>query len=122
MSDLIGEQLPWPQKGDDPFAPGDDWWHNACLNFMPEPWTGYAEGYKMAGHILVAHVEAKRFDQDYLVYPIIFNYRQYIELMLKGLTKDARLLLDEPGGAPLGHVLKDLWNTARPLLLRIAPN
>ena len=61
-------------------------------------------------------------DHDRLVYPIIFNYRQYIELALKGVIRDARKLLDERGGAPTGHVLTDLWSTARPLLWRIAPN
>lgn len=109
------------EKVDDPFAPGEDWWHNACLNFSFEPWVGYAGGYKRAGHIMVAYVEANRRDQDYLVYPILFNYRQYIELTLKWLIRDARQLLDEPGGTPAGHTLENLWNTTRPLLRRIEP-
>jgi hypothetical protein len=70
----------------------------------------------------VDHVEITGRDHDRLVYPILFNYRQYLELALKGVIRDARKLLDERGGAPTGHGLTDLWNTARPLLWRIAPN
>jgi hypothetical protein len=111
---------PWPQKGDDPFELADDWWHNACLNWMHgEAWTGYAEGYKRIADLSVAYVEATHSDQDFLVYPILFNYRQYIELTLKDLVGTARRLLDEPGGVPRGHDLLALWNEAEPLLLRI---
>jgi hypothetical protein len=115
---------PWPQKGDDPFALGSSRRATACVNFfgVDQPWRFYAEGYKLAADTLVAHVDTTGRDHDRLVYPIIFNYRQYIELALKGVIRDARKLLDERGGAPTGHVLTDLWNTARPLLWRIAPN
>jgi hypothetical protein len=114
---------PWPQKGDDPFALDSGWRRTACLNFFggDEPWTFIAEGYKVAADTLVAHVEATGLNQDRLVYPILFNYRQYVELSLKGIIRDARRLLDERGNAPNGHVLTNLWNTARPLLFRIAP-
>lgn len=115
--------LPWPQKGGDPLAPGDDWWHNACLNFMggDPQWFGYARGYKLAGDICVAHISEKRGDQDFLVYPILFNYRQYIKLSLKSIIRDARKLLDERGDVPQTHNLLALWNTAKPLILRAEP-
>jgi HEPN domain-containing protein len=86
------------------------------------PWSVYAIGYKQAADIIVDYVKAKRGDQDFLVYPILFNYRQYIELALKGILRDARLLLDEPGGVPPTHNLLDLWREVRPLLLRVEPN
>lgn len=120
----VDEPQPWPQEGDDPFAVTSAWGRTACVNFFggDQPWRFYAEGYKLAADTLVAHVEATGRDHDRLVYPILFNYRQFIELALKGVIRDARKLLDEPGGAPGGHVLTNLWNTARPLLWRIAPN
>ncbi len=120
---LIDDVYPWPQRGDDPFAIRSDWRRTACLNFFgsDEPWTFYADGYKIAADALVAHIETTGHDHDKLVYPILFNYRQYIELALKGIIRDARRLLDERGGAPTGHVLTDLWNTARPLLFQLAP-
>jgi hypothetical protein len=116
-------EMPWPQKGDDPRALGGDWWHNACLNYMKGDgeWSGYTRGYKMAGDICVAYVEQTHNDQDLLVYPILFNYRQYIELSLKTIIRDSRRLLDEQGDFPETHNLLDLWNTAKPLLLRVNP-
>jgi hypothetical protein len=122
MDDASADTYPWPRKGDDPLALDSDWWHNACLNCWGSetPWSVYAEGFKLAGHAAVAVVEAKQVDQDLLVYPVMFNYRHYIELALKGLIRDARRLLDEPGGAPAGHDLMALWNTARPLLRRMS--
>jgi len=111
---------PWPKKGDDPLELGSDWWHNACLNFWGDsPWGAYAEGYRLAGDYLVKRVEETRSDQDSLVYPILFNYRQYLELALKGIVRDARRLFDIDGGAPLGHDLRKLWEIASPLLARV---
>lgn len=117
------DEYPWPRKGDDPFELGSDWWHNACLNYFggDEPWGTYADGFRRLGDVGVAYVEDKQIDQDSLVYAVLFSYRHYIELSLKGLIRDARRLLDEQGGAPEGHKLMNLWNTARPLLLRIEP-
>jgi hypothetical protein len=40
------------------------------------------EGYKRAD-LAVAHSRERTSDRDFLVYPIIFNYRQFIELSLK---------------------------------------
>ncbi|ATW05318.1 hypothetical protein CHN51_01345 [Sphingorhabdus sp. YGSMI21] len=40
-------------------------------------------GYKQAADLAVAHCAQNRADRDFLVYPIIFNYRQFIELSLK---------------------------------------
>lgn len=118
----LGEQ-PWPRKGDDPFVLGEDWQNNACLNFMHDaPWYGYARGFKLLGDLGVKHVEQTSNDQDVLVYAILYGYRHYVELSLKTLIRDARRLVGQPGGAPEGHVLMDLWNTAKPLLLKIEPN
>jgi hypothetical protein len=121
MASFDDVELPWPREGDDPLALGDDWRNNACLNFMggDPQWFGYAQ--KTAADVCVDHVMATQRDHDVLVYPIVFNYRQYIERSLKSIIVDARRLLGEPGGAPLTHNLLALWNTARPLLLRAEP-
>jgi hypothetical protein len=115
--------LPWPQKGDDPFALINGANLIACLNFMPdEPWGGYAQGFKMSADLSVAYCEQRGFDQDFLVYPVLFGYRHYIELALKEIIRAARRLLDEPGGVPETHNLSNLWNTAEPLLKQVEPN
>jgi hypothetical protein len=126
-------RVPWPRKGDKLFrAPDDagyDWWFNACLNFMPTSVQryGHARGYRLAADILVQHIgEAKR-DQDVLVYPIVFLYRHYVELMLKSLIRDVRVLLRRPAKArrhnvPLHHRLTSLWQECAPLLAEAFPD
>lgn len=42
-------------------------------------------GYKMAADLMVAHVARSRHDGDALIFPIVFNYRQFVELLLKYL-------------------------------------
>ncbi|HEX6681081.1 MAG TPA: hypothetical protein VF063_10580 [Gaiellaceae bacterium] len=115
-------EYPWPIEGDDPLALDDDWRLNAAVNWdRGEPWFPIARGFRLIADGAVARLEEKRAHVDFLVYPILANYRHYIEVSLKGLIRDARRLLDEQGTAPHGHNLLNLWNTARPLLLRIAP-
>lgn len=124
MSERVeSDEYPWPKKGDDPFAVlTQDTRLIACLNFThDEPWGGYAEGFKRLADLGVAHCAKTGNDQDFLVYPIFFSYRHYIELALKEIIRAARRLLDERGGVPENHNLTDLWNTAEPLLKKIEP-
>jgi hypothetical protein len=115
--------LPWPRKGDDPFALADDWWNNACVNYMPGlQWQTYAIGFKTAADLAVEQVMKRGMDQDTVVYAAVANYRQYLELAMKGLTRDAMLLLDAPGGVKATHDLLLLWSDLRPLLFEIAPD
>jgi hypothetical protein len=117
------DERPWPKPGDDPFALDGSYSSRliACLNFTVDaPWGGYAEGFRRLADIGVAHIERTGRDHDYLVYPILFGYRHYIELSLKEVIRDARQLLDKEGTSPETHNLEHLWNTAEPLLRAIA--
>jgi len=121
-------RVPWPRKGDKLFrAPDDigyDWWFNACLNFMDAAAQryGYARGYKKAADVLVEYVGRAKRHQDVLVYPIVFLYRHYIELMLKCLIHDVRVLLRRPAKLPMHHKLKELWEECAPLLAEAFPD
>jgi hypothetical protein len=119
----MDDELPWPSKGETLFK-GDapDWPNNACINFDPEAWWGYAEGFRLGADYLVERIEQTSADQDFLVYPVVFGYRHAVELRLKVIIRDARRLLREPGGAPKGHKLDRLWTTLRPLLEQAFPN
>jgi len=118
---LLSDGFPWPVKGDDPFKMGSSSRALiACLNFThDEPWGGMAEGFKRLADLGVSYTDQTGHDQDFLVYPIVFSYRHYIELSLKLIIRAARRLLDEPGGVPATHDLDALWNTAEPLLKQI---
>ena len=93
-------------------------WATACLNFgYPE--HGYINGYRKAADLAVDHVVATDWDQDYLVFPVVFNYRQYLELRTKELLVGATRLLGRaaPDEKMLGgHLLLAVWNALAPLL------
>lgn len=88
---------------------GPDWWNNACVGFANCEWDLYARGYKRAADLLVSHIDGSGSDQDVLVYPILFMYRQYFELRLKQLMRDTAVLLDEEFKLPGTHPLTPLY-------------
>lgn len=54
--------------------------------------------------------------KDFLVYPIVFLYRHFVELKLKEIIQDGRNLLDIESSLALEHRLDRLWKDARELL------
>jgi hypothetical protein len=116
MVDFSDErELPWPRERDEVFASADDWQMNACVNWGGG-WLLYAVGYKNAGDVLVARVEEDRGEADALVYPIVFCYRQYLELLLKDTLKEARSYHRIDGSFDNEHSLLHHWRPLRPLL------
>lgn len=113
--------IPWPRKGDELFKSDEDWWHNACLNYLDDNWGLYEHGYKRAGDLLVEHIKDVRLEQDSLVFPIVFLYRQYIELKLKELIRSGNQLLDTPEDFPKHHKLDQLWKQCRRILEKVEP-
>lgn len=95
---------------------GPDHWNNACIDGYGDNWSRYARGYRTAADRLVAHIDEVQRDQDSLVYPILFLYRQYLELRLKHLSRDASAILDQAFEVPMTHRLLDLW---RPLKAKV---
>lgn len=83
-------------------------WNNACIRPFSDNWVTYPRGYKKAADLMVAHIDKRHCDQDTLVYPIVFLYRQYIELRLKHLVRDAAEVLDRNHKVPQTHRLLDL--------------
>jgi hypothetical protein len=77
-------------------------------------WDTYAMGYKMAGDVLVQYIKDNDRYQDFLVYPIAFLYRQYLELRLKELILVGSALLNKDFTIPKTHDLVSLWRQARP--------
>lgn len=84
FEDLLHTDFRWPQDGDVPFIASEDWTQNATL--AQENFTRFVlmtEGYKKAADLMVTQSVANSDDRNYLVFPIIFNYRHFIELSLK---------------------------------------
>ena len=81
---LIQTEFRWPTKGDHPFikaAEPSDNAHIAEDDFARL--VLMTRGYKMAGDLMVARTVESPSARDILVFPIIFNYRHFIELSLK---------------------------------------
>jgi hypothetical protein len=117
-------ELPWPRAGDVLFSEAPDWWMNACVNYGGGGL--HALGYRRAADALVEQVARTRTGQDFFVYPIVFCYRQYLELMLKADLREARAVFSVISVAkpdPLdGHPLLPLWHELRPLIDRRWPD
>lgn len=101
------------------FSSGDDWQSNACLNWSHDAIRLYIDGYLKAADELAHKVVETARDQDILVYPIAFLYRQYIELQLKNIIQESRILLSEGRGFPEHHKIWDLWCVANGLMKSI---
>lgn len=93
--------------------PNEEWYLNAELHVTPDEWDTYAEGHKSAGDIAVQYVVENNWYQDFLVYPIVFVYRHYLELRLKELYFVSSRLLDQHVDMPTGHDLLVCWNRVR---------
>jgi hypothetical protein len=104
------------------FTSDADWRHDACINQkVIHDFDLYAEGYKTAGDILVRHVIEHSSDQDILVYPIVFLYRQHIELRLKEIIREGSRLLGDSSDFPAKHELHILWPIAKGIIKKIWP-
>jgi hypothetical protein len=114
------DQIRYPEKGDKLFREDcEDWHYNAVIgHYGPEKgWGAYSEGYKIAGDILVRYVIENSRHQDLLIYPIVFNYRQWLELTLKMIIRDGNVLLENDIDFPITHELGRLWVLARKVIL-----
>lgn len=79
-------------------------------------------GYRTGAVLLFKYLEMTGHRQynDVAIYPIIFCWRQYLELRMKELILSCRVLLrDEMGTEILHHRLKDIWAELRPLLEQV---
>lgn len=80
----MGKEFRWPRLGDHPFVVAPNGFDNANVSHDARTrlqlMTG---GYKDAGDIMVNVAQREEFLRDKLVYPIIFSYRQFLELSLK---------------------------------------
>ncbi len=110
-----------PTSEDQLFSTQEDWWNNACMNWSSSGWSLYASGYKDAADALVTKVEERSTNQDTFVYPVLFLYRQYLELQLKMMVRTLRHLQGIGRDFPKGHKIDVLWTEAEKLLRKAFP-
>lgn len=115
------QPIAMPTGQDGLFKLTGDAYLNACIGWRGPDWNLYAAGYKTAADMLADHVIQKAVRQDTLVYPILFLYRQYIELSIKEIIRSGLLLLEREGKVPQHHDLGQLWRDAEKLLTEMFP-
>ncbi|HUS98374.1 MAG TPA: hypothetical protein VMX97_16740 [Hyphomicrobiaceae bacterium] len=84
FEDLLSTEFRWPAQGDKPFVVADDPFDNAAI--ADDGFTRLVlmtQGYKAAADLMVEAAANDRPSRDILVFPVIFNYRQFLELSLK---------------------------------------
>lgn len=118
------DEYPWPKRGMSLFATTDpsDWRANAVMPLEPH-WISYQSGYRQAAELLMARTASGR-DQDSLIYPILFNARQAIELELKAIVRIADRVLGRSSSYPKDHPIRchkliPLWRIAKDLLKEV---
>lgn len=94
-------------------------WGNTGTQFF-----GYYSGYKDAADVLVDKVlsEGDSFSLDRLIYPIVFLYRQSLELLLKHIFIEyADMSRDDTIRTikSVSHNLISIWNKVKPLLEKV---
>jgi hypothetical protein len=81
----------------------------SCLK--GEHWSVYADGFLRAAETLVENIQTT-YELNSVVFPVLFLYRQYIELSLKEVIAYGRYLDESQHGTPKSHDLKNLWHEA----------
>ncbi len=114
-----------PKSGDCLFQGAEDWHYNACVDFKfhhSGKEHAYISGYKLAGDALCEKVVQDRHVVDLVVYPMVYNYRHYVELSLKSTLHWGSAVMEQNVDSKLNHNLVALWSKVRPLLEKRWPN
>jgi HEPN domain-containing protein len=83
FSELLIPNDAWPKAGYQLFEQGHDRRKQAEFGGDPTSWfAAQSDGYKKAADLLVEEADGNR---NFVVYPIVFCYRQFVELAIKGL-------------------------------------
>ncbi|WP_221892865.1 hypothetical protein [Parasphingopyxis marina] len=118
LDDILNSEFRWPTKGDVPFVEATDSLNNAILAEDDlSRLVLMTDGYKKAADLMVAHTTEHAVDLDFLVFPVLFNYRHFIELSLKyQLATHGRFVGVEANWN--SHDLGHLWSSFREMLER----
>ena len=109
-------------KQNDLFRPHQAWRLNACVgrNGGPYDFEHYALGYFRAGQRLAISLVHDQGSIDLIVYPLVFTFRQAVELAIKQLAEILPKIWGEPSQFALTHRLLDNWEFVKGYLERHA--
>lgn len=112
-------QLAFPQNGDKLFKSDGRLWNIADTTVSHKDWCIYADGYKRASDILVQDVLKTGTKKNFLIYPIVFLYRHYLELCLKDILRNSSILTGRIPDISGHHGISDIWNACKKIILEL---
>jgi len=104
---------------DNPFDIGNDWWNNISIKISDEKWLIYSEAYKRSAEILMEYVNQNRIEENFLIYPVLFLCRHYIELKLKQIFKEGYQYLHRKEKIPTNHKIEDLFKSVKRIVTEV---
>ena len=110
---------PWPRHSTRIFQGGSQWGIHGLDTL--EAWELYAEGYKQAAEKLWE--DRGNHCSTYLLFPLVFLYRHYVELRIKHMlfvSLEYHELPPLPKGWKLNHDIKETWDLLQARLLAIS--
>lgn len=113
-----------PNSKDKLFTDDKDYWHlNACISSFDKT-AAYSIGYLKAAQLISRIVIYSGQQPDTLLYPIVYLYRHYLEIMLKDLISDGLEIRGETVSSELKeilgqHNLMKLWNNFKPFFCEV---
>ena len=118
FEEILDSEFRWPTQGDKAFVASANSSENANIDE-----SGHSrlvlmtDGYKKAGDLMVEAAGHDKLARDTLVFPIIFNYRHFLEISLKYLLATYGPAV---GIAPnwRSHDLATLWGSVLEMLDR----
>lgn len=111
ISEEQRDQPSWPEIPIPFDSRATRWPLTACIGWVQarKDIYPYAEGFRRAAEAVFESCRTP----DLMVWPLVFLWRHYVELMLKDIISKGREIADEEAGFPAHHRLLDLWKEAR---------
>lgn len=118
---VINKKYRWPQRGDrivqHVSKPTDAYISEVPYERAFSIWRGYFK----AGKLLAEACERDPFEVNYLIYPMIFNYRHGLEVAMKEIVSEYGAAEGICLGKDKDHNLHELWKSYRQLSERFNP-
>lgn len=108
----MADELLLPDMNDKLFKDfNEDFRHNAIVSSGIKKFFLFSEGYKTAAIKLSEQLDGSAFHANYLVYPLIFLNRHFLELRLKELISGLNFIVNHKYEFANEHSLDILWKT-----------
>lgn len=116
------DELPWPKIGEKLINISNDAMMRMLSHDVSTRATLIAEAYKRVADSNVDAVAGEPTHDAFLMFPVVYLYRHYVELQMKCIIFDGRGLRGERGPMESGHDLLVLWESAKRELVAAWPD